>query len=196
VIVEFEGIDGAGKTSQCRLLKSWFASQGQRALIVKDLESTELGLHTRQKLVSDMPRSNETELFAFLMCKAQLMYHIIQPALEDGTHIICDRGVGSMISYFEALGFKRDLLDQMLAIAVPPEYQTTTMLLDLSPLTAMARKAEQGGDSKFDNMGNDFFTAQRAIFLQLALGDNWKTLDGTLEQHELHTKILKELQLI
>ncbi|MDX2775983.1 hypothetical protein PV379_01265 [Streptomyces caniscabiei] len=52
----------------------------------------------------------------------------------------------------------------MLAIAVPAEYQATTILLDLNPLVAMARKTEQGGDSKFDNMGSEFFTAHREIF--------------------------------
>lgn len=196
MIVEFEGIDGVGKTTQCRLLKAWFASQGQNALVVKDLESTEFGLHIRQKLVSDMPRANETELFAFLACKAHLMQSIILPELERGTHIICDRGIGSMISYFEALGFERRLLGQMLELAVPGVYRARTLFIELSPMVAMARKAEQGGNSKFDNMGQIFFNAQQAVFRDLAQDPSWQTLDGTLEPHELHAVVLKELQLV
>ena len=67
MIIEIEGIDGVGKTSQCRLLKNWFEQTLQhRAIIVKDLESTQLGRTIKEALVTDMPRTREVELFGFL----------------------------------------------------------------------------------------------------------------------------------
>lgn len=196
MIIELEGIDGVGKTTQCQHLKAWFEAHGHEAIVVKDLESTNFGAHIRQKLVSDMPRAVETELFAFLACKAQLVHTTIVEALSAGVHVICDRGIGSLISYFEAHSFIRAELDALVDIAVPDWYESTTVLIDMEPSLAMERKAEQGGDSKFDGMGKEFFECQREIFLNLAgHRDGWTILNGDQSISNLHSTIIGLPQL-
>ena len=190
MIIEIEGIDGAGKTLQCRLLKNWLeTNSGRKAVIVKDLESTMLGRKMKELLVSESPRSKQVELFAFLCCKANLMSEVIEHELKTGTFIICDRGVGSFLSYFEVNGFDRDLLKKLIGFAVPTEYKSTTIFLDVSVETASTRNNSKATLSKFDGMGNDFFEKQRNAFLRLAEENLWEIIDGHMGVDKVHESI-------
>jgi len=170
MIIEVEGIDGVGKTSQCQLLKSWFEETlGQQAIIVKDLESTKLGRQIKDILVTDAPRSREVELFGFLCCKAHLFTEILEKEVEAGTHIICDRGVGSFLSYFEVMGFERAFLETVLAVALPRTYCPQTILFDADVSVTLHRNLSKSMPSKFDSMGSGFFERQRKYILSWLL---------------------------
>jgi len=194
MLIEIEGIDGTGKTTQCQMLRSWFESQGERAVIVKDLESTSFGRHIRSMLITDTPRSKETELFAFLACKSQLFSEIVIGELSQGSHIICDRGMGSLFSYFESHGLNRDVLATLLAIAVPDSLTINTVLIDLDVQVALARNSNKPSQSKFDNMGLNFFSKQRQVYLDLAKTNNWTVIDGSAGTKTVHSAITKAVR--
>ena len=160
MIIEIEGIDGAGKTTQIRLLKQALEDNGHNILIVKDLDSTEIGRKIKEMFVSDAPRVRAVELFGFLCCKAHLFSEVVETAVRDGTFVLCDRGFGSLLSYFEAHGFERQKLEDMLSIAVPDLRPSLTILLDLPVKDAMRRNVAKPSFSKFDNMGARFFDKQ------------------------------------
>jgi dTMP kinase len=196
VIIEIEGIDGVGKTTQCRLLKNWLESRGSRAIVVKDLETTLFGRQIKSILITDSPRSNQAELFAFLCCKSQLFTEVVEQELERGTHVICDRGIGSFLSYFEVFGFNRELLLQLLSIAVPNEPVTpVTFLIDLEVREALTRNLSKSAHSKFDGMGTRFFEDQRNVFLDLARANRWTVVDGRGSVAEVHEAIVSALDL-
>jgi dTMP kinase len=195
MIIEVEGIDGVGKTSQCRLLKNWLEEKlGERAIIVKDLESTQLGRQIKGILVTDVPRSKEVELFGFLCCKAHLFAEIIEKELEAGTHIICDRGIGSFLSYFEVLGFDRSFLENVLLTAVPSGYSPQTLLLDADVHVAMQRNVSKSAHSKFDSMGGDFFERQRKIYLDLALSRQWSVVSSEQPLELVHMSVINSIE--
>ena len=192
MIIEVEGIDGVGKTSQCRLLKNWLEETlGKRAIIVKDLESTQLGKKIKGILVTDAPRSKEVELFAFLCCKAHLFAEIIKAELEAGTYIICDRGTGSFLSYFEVQGFERSFLEKVLLTAVPSGYSPRTLLIDAEVRTAMQRNVSKSAHSKFDSMGSDFFERQRQVYLELAKSRGWAIIHGEQSLEVVHRSVIQ-----
>ena len=195
MIIEVEGIDGVGKTSQCRLLKNWLEEKlGERAIIVKDLESTQLGRQIKGILVTDVPRSKEVELFGFLCCKAHLFAEIIEKELEAGTHIICDRGIGSFLSYFEVLGFDRSFLENVLLTAVPSGYSPQTLLLDADVHVAMQRNVSKSAHSKFDSMGGDFFERQRKVYLDLALSRQWSVVSSEQPLELVHMSVINSIE--
>src|SRR5680860_674228 len=99
MFIEIEGIDGAGKSTQCRLLKDYFDSINLDSKIVKELDSSEFSNQIKSILVADGIKDAQTEMFLFLSCKSQVFSKIINPCLKSGCTIIGDRGSGSFISY-------------------------------------------------------------------------------------------------
>ena len=194
MIIEIEGIDGAGKTTQVRLLKQALENKGHEVLIVKDLDSTEIGRKIKEMFVSDAPRAKAVELFGFLCCKAHLFSEVVDTAVRDETYVLCDRGFGSLISYFEAHGFEREKLEAMLEIAVPELRPSHTILLDLPVKEALRRNMAKQSFSKFDNMGARFFNLQRAIYLSLSERADWHVINAERSIEELHGDILKALK--
>lgn len=194
MIIEIEGIDGVGKTTQCDLLKAWLQQQGRNAIIVKDLESTELGRGIRKVLISNEFRPPEVELFSFLACKSQLFSQVIVPTISKNGIVICDRGIGSFVSYFESLGFSRSFLFNAIELAINGLRPKITFLLDVIVEEATRRKANKQEQSKFDLMGNDFFRKQRNIFLSLSEKLSWVALDASLSIEETHSLIVRYLK--
>lgn len=194
MIIEIEGIDGVGKTTQSRLLKNWLESCGERAVIVKDLESTRLGKQIKAVLATDTPRTKEVELFGFLCCKAHLFAETIRHAIADGVHVICDRGIGSFLSYFEVLGFERTFLIQMLEVALPDLRPSKTVLLDLDVQEALRRNVAKSACSKFDSMGGTFFANQRRIYQELAYANQWIVISGSDSIDAVHRAIVSVME--
>ncbi|PIR85723.1 dTMP kinase [Candidatus Kaiserbacteria bacterium CG10_big_fil_rev_8_21_14_0_10_44_10] len=191
MIIEIEGIDGAGKTMQARLLKQSLEEKGHKVLIVKDLESTEIGRKIKEMFVSDTPRTKAVELFGFLCCKAHLFSEVVGAAVRDGNYVLCDRGFGSLISYFEAHGFERKLLEDMASIAVPNLRPSLTILLDLPVKEAIRRNMSKQTFSKFDNMGARFFEKQRQVYQTLSQQKDWRVVDAQMSIDRIHEEIMK-----
>lgn len=188
MIIEIEGIDGVGKTTQCELLRAHLQQRGRDVIVVKDLESTELGRGIRKVLIGNESRPPEVELFSFLACKSQLFSQVIIPFISNGGIVICDRGIGSFISYFESLGFSRAFLLNAIELAINGLRPKLTLLLDVTVEEATRRKTNKPEQSKFDLMGNEFFQKQREVFLSLSGASSWAIVDGSLPIEE--TKVL------
>lgn len=194
MIIEIEGIDGVGKTTQCELLKTWLQQQGRNAIVVKDLESTELGRGIRKVLISNESRPLEVELFSFLACKSQLFSQVIIPTISSNGIVICDRGIGSFVSYFESLGFSQPFLFNAIELAINGLRPKVTFLLDVVVEEATRRKANKREQSKFDLMGNEFFRKQREVFLSLSEKFSWVVVDGLLPIEETHSLIVRYME--
>lgn len=196
MIIEIEGIDGVGKTTQCELLKARLQQQGRNAIIVKDLESTELGRGIKEVLVSSASRPPEVELFSFLACKSQLFSQIVIPTIADGGIVICDRGVGSFVSYFESVGFSKPFLLHAIGLAINGLRPNITILLDVTVEEATRRKANKSEQSKFDLMGLEFFKRQRSAFLALSASPSWVVIDGSLSIEDTRELVARYVESV
>lgn len=184
MLIEIEGIDGVGKTLQCKLLKRQFEGRGESAIIVRDLDGTVTGKMIRE-IISRDDIGAEVELWGFARAKAHLVREVIAPALAMGTHVICDRGTGSFLSYFEARGMNPKILRTILWETLTSGYQPITVLIDLTVAQALARNLTKPSfGSKFDKLGNSFFDMQRSIYLRLAEEMKWIVVsgEGTIEE--------------
>lgn len=195
MLIEIEGIDGAGKTTQCSLLKSWLEKERIPFLLVKDIsDMTPFSGLIRGALVSDVPRSERAEMFSFLACKADMYSTMVLPNMGNGKIVVADRGLGSFLSYHHAqLGFSLAELNNLASVATVGAKASTTILLDLPPAEVMRRKGDLA--SRFDSKGESFFTLQRNCLLDLASrDDNWIVIDAMLPIEPIHNRIVESVK--
>lgn len=101
LFINFEGIDGAGKTTQIQLLQEKLNGLGIPAVFIREPGSTAIGEKIRGILLS--PESGEmspaTELLLYAAARAQLTAEVIKPALSEQKVVVCDRYIHSSLAY-------------------------------------------------------------------------------------------------
>lgn len=188
---EIEGIEGAGKSTQCALLQEWMLQNGFDSIVVKELESTLFGKAVRKLLQENELKDSKAEMFLFLSCKAHVFSQKIMPYLAQGKHVISDRGSGSFISYNSSiLGLDKDVLINFLHIAMSGVEPTRTILLDIPLDVAQKRINMKTEKMRFDLIGETYLTKQRNKFVELSnYFPYWFCIDGSLSIQEVHLKI-------
>ncbi|MDR2007205.1 MAG: dTMP kinase [Acidaminococcales bacterium] len=168
--ITFEGGDGAGKTTQIKLLSEYFRSAGQTAIVTREPGGTPVGESIRALLLDPssamLPR---TEALLYLAARAEHVERVIKPALAVGSHVLCDRFSDSTHVY---QGIARGLdagallrLDAWAADGLTPDI---TFLLDAPPECLSGRRRKRGGPDRMEEEGLTFQRAVRAGFLSLA----------------------------
>jgi dTMP kinase len=97
----FDGIDGAGKSTQQTKFVAWLKQQGRDVVECRDPGSTPLGERLRSLLLerSHLAISPASEMFLYMAARAQLVQEVIRPALEQGKTVVCDRFLLANIVY-------------------------------------------------------------------------------------------------
>jgi dTMP kinase len=146
LLVVFEGAEGAGKTTQLRLLADWLGSRGRDVVAVREPGGTVVGDEIRRILLD--PNSDivpRTEALLFMASRAQLVEREIRPALESGAIVLLDRFFLSTYAY---QGIGRGLPESDLraanAIATQGLVPDLTLLLTMPVADGLARAVERG----------------------------------------------------
>ncbi|MEZ6141324.1 MAG: dTMP kinase [Zavarzinella sp.] len=167
-----DGIDGTGKTTQCRMLSDWLTSQGYKVQLCRDPGGTTLGDQLRSILLSpttDICLRAETLLF---MCsRAQLIHEVVQPALARDEIVICDRFISSNFAY---QGFANGLTYQAIAdlgrFSIDECMPTQTFILDI-PIELSHQRRKTTLD-RIEQRDDAYFQKVREGYLQLTIDDN------------------------
>ena len=100
MFISFEGIDGSGKSTQLLLLRDVLEQAGSAVVTIREPGATLLSESIREILLSNKQTITSTaELLLFSAARTQLVEKVIEPALEQGTLILCDRYVDSTTAY-------------------------------------------------------------------------------------------------
>jgi dTMP kinase len=145
-LIVFEGPEGAGKSTQLRLLADWLGQRGHDVVAVREPGGTIVGDEIRRILLdpaSDIvPRA---EALLFMASRAQLVEREIRPALDAGTIVLVDRFFLSTYAYQGAgRGLPENDLRAANAIATSGLIPDRTLLLALPPETGLARASRRG----------------------------------------------------
>jgi dTMP kinase len=138
MLIAFEGLDQSGKETQARALGEWLQGEGHRVRARSFPEyDTPLGRELRQAL--DGHRDFTPDVMQLLYVANRLEFRPTMARwLADGDTVICDRYAASTVAYGEAQGLDPQWLrDIQRSLPVPD----VTLLLDIAPATAAARKA-------------------------------------------------------
>jgi len=142
VFVSFEGIGGAGKTTQARLLGEWLRSLGFETEETREPGGTPAGEEIRELLLDvDTELAPRAEAALFAASRAQLVEAVILPALARGAAVVCDRYVDSSLVYQgEVEGIGHDAVLELNAFATADLMPDVTFVLLVDPGVAHARR--------------------------------------------------------
>lgn len=169
--VTLEGIDGAGKSTQVRLLREYLRALAIPHTFLREPGSTALGEAIRSVLLDPggdiLPLA---EVFLYAAARAQLVEREILPALRAGRLVLCDRYADSTLAY-QGFGARVDLdrlrtVNQIATGGLTPDL---TILFDLEPTRAQARRA--GAGDRMERKDDEFHARVRAGYLSLAAAE-------------------------
>ena len=162
----FDGVDGAGKTTQIQLFRDWLIKLGHDVVLCRDPGTTPLGEEIRKLLLShsDTRIDMRAEMFLYMAARAQLVEEIIRPALTSGKTVITDRYLLANVVYQgHAGGMDPKQIWQVGDVATDTILPAITYVLDLPPQVAAGRRV--GEPDRVEGRGESFLTRVRDGFL-------------------------------
>lgn len=197
--ITFEGPEGAGKSTQIRLLGEFLNRSGIDCLITREPGGTPLAeeLRTIVKSFSGSETVHpETELLLMEAARSQHTGEVIAPALQAGKWVLCDRFSDSTTAYQGgARGMDLEMIATLNRFASKGCTPDLTILMDLTPEAGFARAAKrqetQGEHDRFEQEKIDFHHKVRAAFLNCAVKEpeRFRIVDADRSIEEIHREI-------
>ncbi len=178
--ITFEGIEGSGKSTQIRLLFEHLKGREVDVKMTREPGGTVIGEKVRGILLDPSTRGliPRAELFLYAAARVQHIEEVIQPALEEGKVILCDRFMDATVAY---QGFGREIplnvvkvVNSLVAIELKPDL---TILLDLPVEVGLRRARERNqadaasATSRFEEEDMAFHQRVREGYLDLAAAE-------------------------
>jgi dTMP kinase len=195
IFITFEGIDGSGKTTQIELLNSFLKQSGFDVVVTREPGGTDIGDKIRKILLDskNIQMSYRAETLLFLASRAELVSKVIQPSLNQGKIVICDRFFDSTIAY---QGIARQLgAEKILDMSL---WATENIIPDLTFLLSIdvweCENRIKNGKKKKDRIEKeeiDFKSKIQEGYMQLA-GKNkerFVIVDGCLDIESVFTVV-------
>jgi dTMP kinase len=203
-LITFEGIEGCGKSTQIELAAAWLKSQNISCFMTREPGGTAVGMEIRKILLSE----KTTELFPLseaLLYFADRFQHIrevLDPHLEAGDSVLCDRYHDSTVAY---QGYARNLsirlLDRIWKDSGINLHPDLTFLFDLPPEIGLQRslqklKKQNLDESRFEKESIEFHTKVRNGFLTIAKfnPERFVVLDAKRNPDEIQDDVVSALK--
>ena len=188
LLIAFEGGEGAGKSTQARLLAIWLRENGYDVLATHEPGATKIGMRLRALLLDTAHTglSPWAEVMMYAADRAEHVASVISPALARGTIVVTDRYVDSTLAY---QGGGRQLpfnaIRQVNELATGGLVPDLTFLLDLPPSAGLGRRASSA--DRLEAEPEEFHGRVRGAFLALAKDDpdRYVVLDATMEPSQI-----------
>ncbi|NTW69706.1 MAG: dTMP kinase [Chlorobiaceae bacterium] len=208
MLISFEGIDGAGKSTQIKKLVGYLTLKGREVLTLREPGGTEVAEKIRLILLESRHEISPIgELLLFSASRAELIEEIIKPALAENKTVILDRFFDSTTAYQGyGRGLNLELLRSIIAISTCGITPDITFYLDIQPEDAIRRKfSEKSLPIEFDNSeldriersGIEFYRKVRQGYLEILNESQGRlvslnALDSPEEIHQRITALLDE----
>ena len=201
LFITLEGGEGAGKSTQARILAERLQAIGHDVLITREPGGTPQGEQLRKLLVEGDPAhwSAEAEVLLNYAARDAHLRNLIRPELEVGATVICDRFMDSTRAYQHyAGGASAELIDGLETSIVADTRPDLTVVFDLDPAVGLARAKERsdGSEDRFEKKGFAFHQKLRRGFLEIARKDPQRCLvvDASQSLEKVAEEIWKALK--
>ena len=179
--ISFEGIDGAGKSTQIARACAWLRGHRREVVQTREPGGTPLGEKLRALLLHDAMHL-ETEALLMFAARREHLAVCIEPALAAGKWVVTDRFSDATYAYqVGGRGLDADKCRHLEQWVHPHRQPDLTFLFDLDPAIAAARVAKAGAaPDRFEREQLEFFTQVRAAYLARAAsaGDRFCVIDA------------------
>jgi dTMP kinase len=197
LFVALEGGEGAGKTTQARMLAIWLREQGFDVITTREPGATKVGMRLRALLLdtAHAGMSPRAEALMYAADRAEHVASVISPALAQGAVVITDRYTDSSLAYQGAArGLRKDDVAWLSRWATGGLTPDLTIVLDLPPQAGLGRRARSA--DRLEAEPSSFHERVRAGFLALARAEpeRYLVLDATRPAAELTAEIEDRLR--
>jgi dTMP kinase len=172
--ITFEGGEGAGKSTQVKLLAAWLQERGIETVTTREPGGSPGAEAIRGLLVNGSTDRWDavTETMLHFAARRDHLRATVLPALERGAWVVSDRFADSTRAYQGIVqGAGLDLVERLYAIAVGTLAPDLTLVLDLPVELGLQRAARRGGEDRYERMGDDFHRRLREAFLAIAAAE-------------------------
>jgi len=195
-LIVLEGVDGAGKGVQSRMLLSAMKAAGLDAILTREPGGSPGAEEIRRLIVEGEPNrwDDMTELLLIYAARRSHVMDTIKPALKQGTWIISDRFADSSRAFQGVAGnLGIDVVDRIHEEALGDFNPELTLILDLDPEISLSRADARGGaEDRFEQKGIEYQARVREGFRQLAemTPQSRKLIDASGTMDEVSQKVL------
>ena len=196
LFITFEGGDGSGKSTQVNLLKDYLEN-----LNFETIKTREPGGTPSAEILRDLLTTGEVEKWT-PMSEALLMWasryehliQVIEPALNSGKNVICDRFYDSTYAYqgvAHNLGI--DKMEKLKKIVIGDIEPDVTFVLDIDPKVGLKRSLDRSNqENRFESYNIDFHNKIRSAFLEIAKKNKNRcvVIDASLNEQEINNLII------
>lgn len=205
IFITIEGPEGAGKTTQARLLYERLRDR-YPVLYTREPGGTPIGERIRTLLLDEAHREMrpETEMLLFAASRAQFVADVVEPALREGRVVLSERYVDASIAYQGVgRGLGVDVVRHVNEAATRGLMPDLTILLDVDPSVGLARARDAAGKEGRRGRGDrleqedlSFHARVRAGFLTIAREepDRVHIVDGGRAQQTVHDEIVERVE--
>ncbi len=193
-----EGLEGAGKSSCIATIASALSRHEIPFITTREPGGTELGEGIRDILLasSESPMYPMTELLLMFAARYEHVERVIEPKLNEGCWVICDRFVDSSYAYQGGgRGLELDVIETLEKISladVSPDY---TFVLDVPVNEGLKRAGGVGAPDRFEQENIDFFDRARQVFLLRAKNNpKYCVVDAAKSEEEVQEAIREYLE--
>nr|Q3AS37.1 RecName: Full=Thymidylate kinase; AltName: Full=dTMP kinase [Chlorobium chlorochromatii CaD3] len=209
MLITFEGIDGAGKSTQVAKLVAYLKQQSTPLLSLREPGGTPTAESIRSLLLDNRKSITPiAELLLFSASRAELVETLIRPALAEGKTVILDRFFDSTTAYQgHGRGISLEQLHSIIALSTGDLLPDVTFYLDLEPEEALRRAFSRSGlpldfaaqsneSDRMEQAGIAFYHKVRNGYLTLMQQhpSRFVALDATQPPDTLHQHIIAEVE--
>ncbi|MFL5468751.1 MAG: dTMP kinase [Gemmatimonadaceae bacterium] len=203
-LIVFEGPEGAGKTTQVRLLAERLALSGISCVAVREPGGTPVGDDIREILLHpEQEITAATEALLFMASRAELIAREILPAFVEGTIVLIDRFFLSTYAYqIHGRGLSEAEIRAANRLATGGLMPDMTLLLDVSASEGLSRADARGSRDRMEQADDEFHQRVSSAFRQFA-DPKWqhshpecgpiKLIDGTGDEMTVQTRVVSAL---
>ena len=195
-LIAFEGVEGAGKSTQLELLRRALEGRGgppagREVVVTREPGGTPVGERVRALLLDPAVELHpRAEALLFAAARAELVEAVIRPALERGAVVLCDRYLDSSLAYQGgARGLGRGPVTEVNRFATGGLVPDLVVLLDLDPASGLRRRA--GELDRIEAQDLAFHRRVRQAFCNLAAADpgRFAVIDAAAPVQEVAARV-------